>query len=164
MPGDCLLSPLAQAAAFPFRKAGGAVRAATLMAVLTLPLAACASGGLDISKAEIDDMTRTGSVSATGQAPDAARVSDETTIRNAVSAVDPEAAKVQPLAWANADTGSRGDISNLTEQKENGTLCRTFTASRESYDGVALYTGDACKANGGAWYMRSFKPLQNSPS
>lgn len=158
------MSPLAQAAAFPFRKAGGAVRAATLMTMLTLPLAACASGGLDVSKAEIDDMTRTGSVSATGQAPDAARVSDETTIRNAVSAVDPEAAKAQPLAWANADTGSRGDISNLTEQKENGTLCRTFTASRESYDGVALYTGDACKANGGAWYMRSFKPLQNSPS
>lgn len=140
------------------------VRAALLAVVLASPLAACASGGLDVSKADVDDMTRTGSVSAAGQAADAARVSDETTIRNAVSAVDPEAAKAQPLAWANADTGSRGDISNLLEQKENGTLCRQFTASRESYDGVALYTGDACKADGGAWYMRSFKPLQNSSS
>jgi len=131
--------------------------------MLALPLAACVSSGLDVSKADVDDMTHTGSVATAGQPPDAVRVSDETTIRNAVSAVDPEAAKLQPLAWANADTGSRGDISNLIEQKENGTLCRKFTASRESFDGVALYTGDACKTNGGAWYMRSFQPLQNSP-
>ena len=48
------------------------------------------------------------------------RVSDEATIRNAVSSADPEQAKLQPLAWANADTGSRGAISSMLEKKENG--------------------------------------------
>ena len=91
--------------------------------------------------------------------PDAVRVSDETTIRNAVSSADPEQARLQPLAWANADTGSRGAISSMLEKQEDGLLCRKFTASRESFDGVALYTGDACKGDRGTWFMRTFKPL-----
>jgi surface antigen len=158
MPGDCRLSLRAQASALPFcAKPGGVVRSAMLLAVCALPLASCASG-FDLSKADVDDMTQTGTVAA-GQASDPVRASDETIIRNAVSAADPEATQVQPLAWANADTGSRGAITNLVEKQQDGTLCRQFTASRESFDGVALFTGDACKASGGAWYLRSFKPL-----
>lgn len=116
------------------------------------------SSGFDVSKAEVDDLTQTGATPAADQQADPTRLSDETTIRNAVSSADPEA-QMQPLAWANADTGSRGAISNMIEKQDGGTLCREFTASRESFDGVALYSGNACKTDRGAWYMRSFKPL-----
>lgn len=124
-----------------------------------LPLGACASGNLGVSGADIDQATQTGSTPA-AQPADPVRNADEAIIRNAVSAADPELTKVQPLAWANADTGSRGAISDMMEKKEeNGLLCRQFKASRESFDGVALFSGDACKGDQGAWYMRSFKPL-----
>ena len=80
--------------------------------VAVLPLSACGSGGFDLSKAEVDN-TRDDRCRplTSGERADAVRVSDETTIRNAVSSADPEQAKGQPLAWANADTGSRGAIS-----------------------------------------------------
>jgi hypothetical protein len=134
-------------------------RSAALFGVC-LSLSACISGGFDAAEEDsVDQAAQTGSLAASGQPVDPTRVSDETIIRNAVSAADPEAAQVQPLAWANAETGSRGAISNMIEKKEAGTLCREFTASRESFDGVALYSGDACKGDRGVWYMRNFKPL-----
>jgi hypothetical protein len=160
VPGDCRLSRLAQAFSFRF---GEGVRhlfvKAPLLLVAVLPLAACASGGVDLSKADVDQSSLTGALPSSGATPDATRVSDEATIRNAVSSADPEQAKAQPLAWANADTGSRGAISSMLEKKENGVICRAFTASRESFDGVALYSGDACQGDRGNWFMRSFKPL-----
>jgi hypothetical protein len=127
---------------------------------VALSLSACATGTLDISDAgDVDQVAQTGSLPASGQPADPTRVSDETTIRNAVSSADPEQAKLQPLAWANAETGSRGAISDMMEKEEGGQLCRQFTASRESFDGVALYSGDACKGVRGVWYLRDFKPL-----
>lgn len=131
---------------------------AALPLALALALQACASRGVDSLTAEIDHTAQTGALPAT-ETPDPTRVSDETTIRNAVSAADPEAAKISPLAWANADTGSRGAISEMMERQEGGLLCRQFKASREAFDGVALYSGDACKGDRGVWYMRDFKPL-----
>jgi hypothetical protein len=134
-------------------------RTAALLAVVALSLVGCATGGIDSATADIDQSIPTGALPASGQPADPTRVSDEATIRNAVSAADPEQAKVQPLAWANADTGSRGAISEMMEKQDGGVLCRQFKASRESFDGVALYAGDACKGDRGVWYMRNFKPL-----
>jgi hypothetical protein len=132
---------------------------AALSMVVALSLSACATGGIDKATDDIDQATQTGALAATGQPADPTRISDETTIRNAVSAADPEQAKLQPLAWANADTGSRGAISDMMEKQDGGVLCRQFKASRESFDGVALYAGDACKGDRGVWYLRNFKPL-----
>ena len=126
--------------------------------VAALALQACASRGIESATADIDQATQTGALPAS-EMPDPTRVSDETTIRNAVSAADPEAARIAPLAWANADTGSRGAISEMMERQEGGLLCRQFKASREAFDGVALFAGDACKGDRGVWYMRDFKPL-----
>jgi hypothetical protein len=133
-------------------------RSAAALAVV-LSLSACATGGIESATSDVDQGTQTGSTAAAGETVDPVRVSDETIIRNAVSAADPEQAKMQPLAWANAETGSRGAISDMMEQEEAGLLCRKFTASREAFDGVAMYMGDACKDNRGVWYMRDFKPL-----
>jgi hypothetical protein len=123
-----------------------------------LVLQGCATHGIESAAADVDQATQTGALPA-GQAADPTRVSDEATIRNAVSAADPEQAKISPLAWANADTGSRGAISELMEREEGGVLCRQFKASREAFDGVAVFEGDACKGDRGTWYMRDFKPL-----
>ena len=70
-------------------------------------------------------------------------MSDEATIRNAVSSADVAADRQRQIAWANADTGSRGAISALVESKEERHLCRKFTTTRESFDGVALYRGQS---------------------
>ena len=52
-----------------------------------------------------------------------------------------------------------GSTTTLAEHKDKGALCRRFTTSRESYDGVALYRGEVCMAGPGAWRMESFEAL-----
>lgn len=135
------------------------LRAAVIVCVFTL--GGCAGGGLDLDKAETDPTLLTGSVQNGAVPLNSTRLSDEATIRNAVSAADVEMTATQPLAWANTDTGSRGAITNLIQRKEEktGLLCRSFTAIRESFDGVGLFSGDACRTRAGDWQMRSFKAL-----
>lgn len=121
-----------------------------------LPLAACA-GGFDLDKMGVDDTLTTGAVSNESRPqPDAAQLSDETTIRNAVSSADLAALSGSGLPWANVDTGSRGAITGLVEYDKDGILCRKFSASRESFNGVRLYSGDACRVIDGSWRMLAF--------
>ena len=72
-----------------------------------------------------------------------------------------EQADIETLAgkdvpWANPETGSRGAIMQLAENKAGGQLCRHFTATRESFDGVALFKGETCMVGYGAWRMQAF--------
>ena len=72
-----------------------------------------------------------------------------------------EQADIETLAgkdvpWANPETGSRGAIMQLAENKTGGQLCRHFTATRESFDGVALFKGETCMVGYGAWRMQAF--------
>jgi surface antigen len=125
-----------------------------LLTALAMPLAACTSGG---PVANIDTAP-TGQVA--GAAPVAPeQLSDQATVRNAVSSADLAGLGTQPLAWANPETGSRGAITAVAEQRQNGQLCRKFTTSRESFDGVAMYRGEACMAQAGVWKLLDFKPL-----
>jgi surface antigen len=128
--------------------------------VLTLiALSGCAAGGFGLDKANVDPSITTGDVGG-ADASNPEQRSDEATIRNAVSAADLELLKAgSPLPWANADTGSRGAIDSLVEEKQGQQLCRTFTASRESFDGVSLYKGQACMVAPGAWQMQEFEPV-----
>ncbi|MEJ6781195.1 RT0821/Lpp0805 family surface protein [Aminobacter sp. Piv2-1] len=122
-------------------------------------VSACAIGGFSLEKAEVDRSILTGSVpDDPDRAADAARPSDETTIRNAVSSADIEGLNGQAIPWANAETGSRGAVSAVSESTERGVLCRRFAASRESFDGVRMFTGEICAAGAGAWQMVSFQP------
>ena len=125
-----------------------------------LPLCACASG-FDLSKAEVDKTLYTSAVQADpgGGGMDSTELSDVATIRNAISSADVEEVGAQPLAWANSDTGSRGSITDVVEYKDKGALCRRFQASRERFDGVAMFSGDACLVTAGAWRMRAFNAL-----
>lgn len=126
------------------------------MIALLLPLTACTSGGADPS-AGLDPVSTGQVAGAPKSEPD--QISDQATIRNAVSSADLAGLGGQPLAWANSDTGSRGAITAMNEERQGGRLCRTFTTSRESFDGVALFQGEACMAQAGVWKLLDFKPL-----
>jgi hypothetical protein len=127
---------------------------------LALVLALCAFGSAcsltSITERAVDSNTTAAISPQTVATGDTETVSDEVTVRNAVSSVDPSASLQIP--WANADTGSRGAITALIERKENDVLCRSFTTTRESFDGVALYRGKACMDDGGSWQMMAFSP------
>ena len=114
--------------------------------------------GGSIDKAATDPSLVTNSVSQTPTAS-AEQVSDEATIRNAVSSANLGVLGPSPLAWANQDTGSSGTVSDIAEAKEDGQLCRKFKTSRESFEGISLFSGKACLADSGEWSMSSFGPL-----
>ncbi|UDL91731.1 hypothetical protein LGH82_11110 [Mesorhizobium sp. PAMC28654] len=135
--------------------ASASAKAAVVM--IAMPLAGCGTGGFSLQKAEVDRSLITTPASATPI--DSDRASDQTTIRNAVSSADIQELGGQAVPWANSGTGSRGSITELAEFKDGGQLCRRFTASRESFDGVALFKGEACLASAGVWLMQDFKAL-----
>jgi hypothetical protein len=122
-------------------------------------LSACGSGGFSLEKAEVDRTFYTSNVQAPRTSVEAERLSDEATIRNAVTSADVETLAGAPLTWANAETGARGQITGIVEIKGKGTLCRRFSATRENFDGVGLFKGEACVASAGIWRMQSFDAL-----
>nr|WP_295469007.1 RT0821/Lpp0805 family surface protein [Mesorhizobium sp.] len=112
---------------------------------------------MGLSKVETDPTILTSSVDASYEALKTSQtISDQVTIRNAVSSANLEELGGKPLAWANAETRSRGAISEVVEVRKKDVLCRRFRTSRESFDGVSVYSGEACLGRDGAWYMRAF--------
>ncbi len=123
-------------------------------------LQGCAAGGFSLKEAEVDRSLYTSALPPGKNAPpDPHRISDEVTIRNAVSSADIETQHGKTLPWANADTGARGAITALAEYKQSGLLCRSFTTTRESFDGVRLFKGNTCMAGAGDWHMQAFEAL-----
>jgi hypothetical protein len=126
-----------------------------------MSLAACGARGVTLEDVAVDRSLVTGSVpAARPKPPDAAIVSDETTIRNAVSSAIVAEIDADGLGWANAQTGSRGTISDVVEAREAGILCRSFTASRESYAGVHMYRGETCLGSASLWAMTAFEAIE----
>ncbi|MDI7861436.1 RT0821/Lpp0805 family surface protein [Rhizobiaceae bacterium n13] len=85
-------------------------------------------------------------------------VSDELTVRNAVSSADLAKMQGVPLPWANTATGSAGVVTSISEANEGGRLCRTFATSRHSYRGIANFEGKTCMEGDGNWQLLSFQP------
>jgi hypothetical protein len=135
---------------------GAVLRRVAVLFVLAVSCSGCASGGLGLDRLGVDETLVTASIVREGAArPDAERLSDEETIRNAVSSANLERLTSGSIPWANSSTGSRGEIAAIVERVEDGRLCRRFTVSRESFQGVALFRGEACLAAGG-WSMSAF--------
>lgn len=138
-----------------------AIRGAGAVAFMLLGLltAGCTTSMLGIGGAkEIDQGLVTSTVASAQPAQDAEAQSDALTVRNAISAADLSTLDGAPLAWANADTGSRGAISSVTEDNQQGQVCRKFTTTRERFDGISLYQGRACMVAPGTWQMTAFAP------
>ncbi len=126
-------------------------------------LTALVLGGCTLSGGGLEDMVdrsiTTGSIEpgASGAAPsiDTDRLSDGRTVRNAVSAA--KLSDSPPtVAWANAETGASGTITAIEEMREGSAICRRFTTSRQRFDGIALYDGEACSAGSGEWVLTRF--------
>lgn len=124
-------------------------------------LSGCAMSGFDLQKAAPDKTVITGSVNKppVAEVADSSKMSDQNTIRNVVSALNFTQWGKTPIPWANPDTGSQGTITTVAEKKTEAGLCREFETSREAFDGAALYRGQACMAQGGAWALTSFAQL-----
>lgn len=137
-------------------RAGGKL---LLLAALCCLAGGCSVSALKLGKAEIDRSAVTSGLSSRSVSVPPEQLSDELTIRNAVSSADMESLKGAPLPWANAETGSRGIISSLVEEKSADQLCRHFTTSRERFDGVSQYQGQVCMVSPGAWQVKAFDSM-----
>ena len=118
-----------------------------------LPLTACGTTGFSLEAAAPDRTAVTGSIPQ--RAP--SDLSDEATVRNAVSSAIVGEIDDDGIGWANVGTGSRGTIRDVSERKEAGRLCRSFVTTLESFDGVHLYSGEACVDGGRQWAMHRFR-------
>lgn len=127
-----------------------------------LLLAGCGTRGFSLEDAVPDRALHTGSIARTPQdiSADPAALSDELTIRNAVSSAIVDAGSADGIGWANAATGSRGAISDISERQVESRLCRRFTASRESFEGVHLYRGETCLGPARIWMMTAFDRIE----
>jgi surface antigen len=131
--------------------------AMALLCAILAPLAGCASGNV-LARAETDRSLITNSIPSSAAGAGTQTASDEAAVRAAVSSADPGRIAPTGVPWTNPATGSSGEISQLSEYRDGDASCRRFTTSRQSFDGVALYHGEACLDPTGGWYMRRFDP------
>ncbi|MGO4566538.1 RT0821/Lpp0805 family surface protein [Rhizobium sp. 2YAF20] len=124
--------------------------------IALLSLSGCVSGGMDfLSTAKVDRTVTTGTIPQAPITTDS--VSDETTVRNAVTSADLSKTNGQPLPWANASTGSAGVIDTIVENTNSGQICRQFRTTRHAYDGIANFYGKTCLIDSGNWQLMSFQ-------
>ena len=128
------------------------VKLAAAGAMATL-LTSCVS--LDLFGGEkVDRSLSTASVPAQAAAP---TLSDDATIRNAVTSADLMKVADAPVPWANAATGSAGVVTAIREDRSTGFVCRNFNTTRHSFEGVSSYSGQACLSETGEWLMTRFE-------
>ena len=129
-------------------------RGAICIAAVVLPMAGCTSSLDVLGSSKVDRSLSTGAV------PTAARsetsLSDEATVRNAVTSADLAKVGANPLPWANAATGSAGVVSTIREDHAQGRVCRDFKTTRHSYEGIAMFAGTACLTGTGDWMLTAF--------
>lgn len=117
-----------------------------------LSLSGCMSDGLDFASGARVDKTRTSSVPGASE-----QLSDEMTVRNAVSSADIERNGGNPIPWANTASGSAGVIGQVAETRDtSGRTCRDFVTTRHSYQGIANFQGRTCITREGEWLLLNF--------
>ncbi len=112
----------------------------------------CVTGGLGIGT-ELDRGAVTGSITAVPS-----NLTDEDIIRQTVAEADISTGFIQHLPWANLTTGDGGVVSYVRENGKTTQVCREFIASKHSFDGVAQYFGEICRARlSRDWTLESMK-------
>lgn len=131
-------------------------RHAAAVCLAGLSLAGCTSS-LDLfgSTEKVDRNIATGTV-PTGPQHTGTALSDEATVRNAVTSADLARLGDASLPWANTATGSAGVVSQIREARSEGHVCRDFTTTRHSYEGIAMFSGQACLIGSGDWMLTAF--------
>lgn len=129
-----------------------------MLLIVGAGLSGCTGGGLDLMGiGKPDRSIATASPSLAGQSKSSEAMSDETTVKNAVTSVDVARFGANPIPWANASTGSAGVITTVQELEDNGTHCRQFRTTRHSFMGIAKFMGRTCMEENGNWQLLSFQ-------
>ncbi|WP_424550298.1 RT0821/Lpp0805 family surface protein [Shinella sp.] len=116
-------------------------------------LSGCMSGLDMFSDSNVDKTVRTNTVTN----GNTERLTDEITVRNAVSSADILRTGGSPIPWANSASGSAGVISSIAENHDNnGRTCRDFVTTKHSYQGIANFSGRTCLGNSGEWLLLAF--------
>jgi surface antigen len=132
------------------------MRKASMVLVIaaTLPLSGCFGSSMDLFGSDsVDNSISTSTVSKTSNP---SSHSDELTVQSAVSSADLDKTDGKPLPWANATTGSAGVVTAIQEEKGQGFICRNFSTTRHSYEGIAYFSGKTCTSGTGNWELMSF--------
>jgi surface antigen len=127
----------------------------TILSVLPMAAGCTVMNGSALEESAVDRTVVTNSVPIVAPAV-ADALSDSRTVRNAVSAADITRSELQPLAWSNTDTGASGAITDIRETKAGDQTCRTFRTSRQRFDGVSVFAGEACTRGAGEWTLTRF--------
>lgn len=117
-------------------------------------LSGCMGNGIGLGDAAGVDNVRTGSIPA----PPSPAMIDAAAVQTAVSTANVREVAGNPIPWANAQSGSAGVISSIQEQTVGGMVCRRFTTTRHSYQGIAKFDGNTCRTGDGDWTLTSFAP------
>lgn len=120
----------------------------------TLCLTGCMGNGIGLADASGVDLRTTGSIPA----PAGPGMADAAAVQTAVQSADVAGASANPIPWANASSGSNGVISRIEEAEVDGRVCRRFTTTRHSYEGIAKFDGNTCRTANGNWTLTSFAP------
>ncbi|WP_307376143.1 RT0821/Lpp0805 family surface protein [Peteryoungia aggregata] len=138
------------------RTKGWCMRRSSILLVIaaTLPLSGCFGSSMDLFGSEtVDNSISTSTVAKNGNTTSR---SDELTVQSAVSSADLSKSEGKPLPWANATTGSAGVVTAIQEEKGDGVICRNFSTTRHSYEGIAYFSGKTCTAGSGSWQLMNF--------
>ena len=125
-----------------------------LIIAATLPLSGCFGSSMDLFGSDTVDSSI--STSTVAKKSNGTSHSDELTVQSAVSSADLSKTEGKPLPWANATTGSAGVVTAIQEEKGDGVICRNFSTTRHSYEGIAYFSGKTCTAGSGSWQLMSF--------
>lgn len=167
----------------PFK---GAVKASMVSRVSRLPsavaigLVCLAITGCSMTGKALEDVATTNSISMAEPTPSIAvdpfaprggndggetdRLIDEDTIRLAVTTADIDRLEGGSLPWASAATGSSGAITGIVQTEQSGQTCRSFSATRNAYDGSSLYQGEVCLDPRSGWWTRAMAPVSAGSS
>nr|WP_254007706.1 RT0821/Lpp0805 family surface protein [Rhizobium sp. L1K21] len=115
-------------------------------------LSGCIGNGFGLESAAPDPSITTGTSGSEQKT-----VSDEITVRNAVTSADIGKLEGNAVPWANSFTGSAGTVDQLSELSKDGVVCRDFITTSHSYSGVSKYAGRTCLGADGEWHMVRFE-------
>jgi hypothetical protein len=151
-----IVGPLKDIAKSVERTKGWCMRRSSILLIITatLPLSGCFGSSMDLFGSDtVDSSISTSTVAKKGNGTSH---SDELTVQSAVSSADLSKTEGKPLPWANATTGSAGVVTAIQEEKGDGVICRNFSTTRHSYEGIAYFSGKTCTAGSGSWQLMSF--------
>jgi surface antigen len=121
-------------------------------------------GQAALANAEFSDPSDvTGSIAPPSKADEKPVESDMALARRAASEALTRGGKDVSLPWENPKTGASGTVTPLASAyTADGRTCRDFLASYVKGQAETWLQGEACKADGGRWEVRTMQPWKRS--